>query len=153
MANKKTDNPTTQINNYFYGHSQNFPEATEVTNNYTIYGGKDPRPAATAVVLTEQQLQWLRKAEKCGMISMEESPWKSNLSATQLDYLLGRIFCGDTPEWGQSEQAYLWSLGNEKMPSDKLNSLFGKENIGNSRRSRKMKPLPQGHKQIDALFD
>ena len=65
---------------------------------------------------------------------------------------VGRIYCGDFPEYSKYEQKTFWEFGNGLFPDAELNALFEQTGIGQSRQNRRDMPVPTNAGEIDKLF-
>lgn len=142
------------VNNYGEG-AYIFPMAQTVTVYQTIvYGKKEEQSICYQDFQpTGEEMALLRKAEKQGLVSREGETWKALVGASLLDYLLGRIFAGDTPEWDEHHDSLLWhQCSGKQLPQKDLRALFADPNIGKVRASRSLRSVPKGHEKVDKLF-
>lgn len=101
---------------------------------------------------TELAQEIFKKAIRAGLMEVQGNTFHWKKSNVLLSYMCGRIYCGDAAfetKFGTGKKT--WKRGSTLFPDSKLNALFGKKNLGQSRLQAQY--VPNGYELVDKLFD
>lgn len=138
-------------------HSRNKGKQNEKIAQAPLYAQASNE--AERVILTERlDTELARKifarAIEAGFMEENGAHYKWKLSKALLAYMCGRIYCGDKPEYSDSDEKSFWKYGSSGFfPDAELSALFGQSELGQSRQNRKDLAVPQKSHKIDKLFE
>lgn len=103
---------------------------------------------------TELARKVFARAIDAGFMEENGAHYKWKLSKALLAYMCGRIYCGDRPEYSDTDEKSFWKYGSSGFfPDAELSALFGQSELGQSRQNRKDLTVPQKSHKIDKLFE
>ena len=132
---------------------------TKVQNGNSSVSGKQTADNEETVVLigmlhTELAIKVFAKAIEAGYMSEKGSHYKWNDSKVLLAYMCGRIYCGDRPEYSETDEKSYWKFGRMGVfPDTELSNLFEMPDLVQSRSNRKDLAVPVKSKEIDKFFE
>lgn len=138
-------------------HSRNKGKQNEKTAQAPL--DEQTSSLAESVVLPERlDIELARKvfarAIEAGFMEENGAHYKWKLSKALLAYMCGRIYCGDRPEYSDTEEKSFWKYGSSGFfPDAELSALFRQSELGQSRQNRKDLAVPQKSHKIDKLFE
>ena len=124
----------------------------------SIFGGQtvanEGAVVLTGMLNTELAVKVFAKAIEAGYMSEKGSHYKWNDSKVLLAYMCGRIYCGDKPEYSETDEKSYWKFGRMGVfPDTELSNLFEMPDLGQSRSNRKDLAVPAKSKEIDKFFE
>ncbi|MFA7140176.1 MAG: hypothetical protein WC126_04090 [Proteiniphilum sp.] len=124
----------------------------------SIFGGQtvanEGAVVLTGMLNTELTVKVFAKAIEAGYMSEKGSHYKWNDSKVLLAYMCGRIYCGDKPEYSETDEKSYWKFGRMGVfPDTELSNLFEMPDLGQSRSNRKDLAVPAKSKEIDKFFE
>ena len=104
----------------------------------SIFGGQtvanEGAVVLTGMLNTELAVKVFAKAIEAGYMSEKGSHYKWNDSKVLLAYMCGRIYCGDKPEYSETDEKSYWKFGRMGVfPDTELSNLFEMPDLGQSR--------------------
>lgn len=138
-------------------HSRNKGKQNEKIAQAPLY--EQASNEAERVILTERlDTELARKvfarAIEAGFMEENGAHYKWKLSKALRAYMCGRIYCGDKPEYSNSDEKSFWKYGSSGFfPDAELSTLFKQSELGQSRQNRKDLAVPQESHKIDKLFE
>ena len=138
-------------------HSRNKGKQNEKLAQDLLYE-QSSSPAERVVLPERLDTELARKvfarAIKAGFMEENGAHYKWELSKALLAYMCGRIYCGDRPEYSDTDEKSFWKYGSSGFfPDAELSALFGQSELGQSRQNRKDLTVPQKSHKIDKLFE
>lgn len=124
----------------------------------SIFGGQtvanEGAVVLTGMLNTELVVKVFAKAIEAGYMSEKGSHYKWNDSKVLLAYMCGRIYCGDKPEYSETDEKSYWKFGRMGVfPDTELSNLFEMPDLGQSLSNRKDLAVPAKSKEIDKFFE